>query len=124
MYTYLHVQAGTDADDGRLLGGELTFRKVIQDALAQSFGLSGAGTYVDVLRFRSRSRPCIIDNNHTNLSTTIASISSSVGVAGGESDRCTRAKAPLTAGTGTAEEINRETAAVTVEDAVIRVACE
>lgn len=41
-----------DVSDG-LLGDELTFRKAIQDALARSFGVTAAGTHVDVLRLRS-----------------------------------------------------------------------
>ncbi|KAL5525261.1 hypothetical protein ACEPAF_9131 [Sanghuangporus sanghuang] len=60
LYTYLRVHAETTVEtesggDHRRIGDELTFRKTIQDALARAFGVSGAGTYVDVLRFRSRT---------------------------------------------------------------------
>ncbi|KAL5478999.1 hypothetical protein ACEPAI_2287 [Sanghuangporus weigelae] len=58
LYTYLRVHAETTVETGsggehRRIGDELTFRKTIQDALARAFGVSGAGTYIDVLRFRS-----------------------------------------------------------------------
>ncbi|KAL5520310.1 hypothetical protein ACEPAG_9524 [Sanghuangporus baumii] len=60
LYTYLRVLAETTVEtesggERRLIGDELTFRKTIQDALARAFGVSGAGTYVDVLRFRSET---------------------------------------------------------------------
>ncbi|EJD04879.1 uncharacterized protein FOMMEDRAFT_145603 [Fomitiporia mediterranea MF3/22] len=61
MYTYLHVRA--DSAHGRF-GDELTFRKTIQGALAQSFGASGAGTYVDVLRFRC-ARTTTTEQHHS-----------------------------------------------------------
>ena len=52
-YTYLRVLAEHTAGEHGRIADELAFRKAIQDALARSFGVSGAGTYVDVLRFRA-----------------------------------------------------------------------
>ena len=53
-YSYLSI--AVDDTDGNLeRGGEHQFRRSIQDSLTQLFGLSGAGVYLDVLRFRKRS---------------------------------------------------------------------
>ena len=52
-YTYLRVLAEDTAGEHGRIADELAFRKAIQDPLARSFGVSGAGTYVDVLRFRT-----------------------------------------------------------------------
>lgn len=53
-YTYICIVAD-DLDGDLVRGGEHLFRRRIQDSLTQLFGVSGAGTYLDVLRFRRRS---------------------------------------------------------------------
>ena len=77
--------------------------------MTQSFGLSGSGTYVDVLRFRSGVT--IISDINQNTTAESSIISSS-----GESKALGHERAPSVP--GPAEE-KRE-----VEDAVIRVARE
>ncbi|KAI5119704.1 hypothetical protein M0805_003588 [Coniferiporia weirii] len=51
-YTYLrlHIDGGDNARTSA--PDELSFRKMVQDTLAQTFGVFAAGMYVDVLRLR------------------------------------------------------------------------
>ena len=120
-YTYLRVQTDC-AVDGRQeqqqqvwLDDELSFRKAIQYAMVQSFGLSAAGTYVDMLRFRSG----VTVINSINQSTKAGSSISSLGAVGRGSNALSehvRGHAPAVHSSAKGK---RE-----VEDAVIRVARE
>ncbi|THH04416.1 hypothetical protein EW145_g5537 [Phellinidium pouzarii] len=50
VYLHVHISGFTDVPENINIHDELSLRKAIQDALAKTFGVSAAATYIDVLR--------------------------------------------------------------------------
>ena len=89
------VSTGSTASTQKSSLDELSFRKSIQDALTQMFGTTVAGTYLDILSFRS--------------------------IASGESSASSRVT-PLASGQDNIHRDALNTPEIILSDAVIRVA--
>ena len=65
QYAYLLIQIPSSSHASK---DALLFRKALQDSLAQTFGASAAGTYVDVLQFQHPAHSK--DKEEHNLNAT------------------------------------------------------